>query len=293
MNLEECLSNSMELELSDKVSILEWKMLELPQADCPVRHIFGPGIYIREVHLKAGTFAIGHYQKHKHMNVMLSGRVLMLQEDGEFVEIVAPITYVGDPGRKVGYIVEDVVWQNIYATEETDIDTLESMFLDKSQAYEQWRKNSLSNAVKSAEKDRLDYIKALDEIGLDDEVVRLQSEFKDDQIDMPYPVHPYRIAESAIHGLGYFLTYPANAGDILAPARIRGMRTPAGRFVNHSVEPNARMAIGEDGNIYLVATRSISGCIGGWHGEEVTVDYRSSVMTAFMAKQKEGAACLV
>ena len=38
------------------VADLEKEMLEMPQADCPVAHHFGPGIYIREVTLPAGIF---------------------------------------------------------------------------------------------------------------------------------------------------------------------------------------------------------------------------------------------
>jgi hypothetical protein len=36
------------------------------------------------------------------------------------------------PGRKVAYIVETVVFQNIYSTPETDIEKLENMFVDNS-----------------------------------------------------------------------------------------------------------------------------------------------------------------
>jgi len=116
----------------DPVEQLEAQMLKLPQVDCPVLHHFGPGIYIREVQMPAGTFAIGHRQKEHHFNVLLAGKVAILDDDGTPRVVSAPLMYSGKPGRKVGYIVEDVVWQNIYPTEETDIEKLESRFLDKS-----------------------------------------------------------------------------------------------------------------------------------------------------------------
>jgi hypothetical protein len=40
------------------------------------------------------------------------------------------MTFVGKPGRKVAYIIETVVFQNIYATDETDIEKLENMFVE-------------------------------------------------------------------------------------------------------------------------------------------------------------------
>jgi hypothetical protein len=56
--------------------------------------------------------------------------MVLESEDGEKVEVVAPMTFVGKPGRKVAYILEDVIFQNIYSTDETDIEKLESMFVE-------------------------------------------------------------------------------------------------------------------------------------------------------------------
>jgi hypothetical protein len=120
---------------------VEAAMLNLPQVDCPVAHHFGPGIYIREVTMPSGIFAIGHLQKYPQLNVMLAGKVLM-EKDGEMQVMSAPLIFVGEPGRKVGYVLETCVWQNIYATEETDIDKLEDMFLDKSETWNQFEKEN-------------------------------------------------------------------------------------------------------------------------------------------------------
>ena len=43
------------------------------------------------------------------------------------------LTFLGSPGRKVAYIIEDTVFQNIYATEETDVEKLENMFVKNTQ----------------------------------------------------------------------------------------------------------------------------------------------------------------
>ena len=60
------------------VADLEKEMLGMPQADCPVAHHFGPGIYIREVTLPAGIFAVGHTQRYEHLNIMLTGKVAII-----------------------------------------------------------------------------------------------------------------------------------------------------------------------------------------------------------------------
>ena len=102
----------------------------LPQLDCKEKHYFGPGLYVREVTMPAGAAVIGKSHKTEHLCVMLQGRMRVKNENGEVVELVAPATFVGKPGKKIAYILETVVFQNIFATEETDIEKLEHMFID-------------------------------------------------------------------------------------------------------------------------------------------------------------------
>jgi len=66
-------------------------------------------------------------------------------------------------------------------------------------------------------------------------------------------------------------------GDLIAPARIAGMRTPAGRYTNHSNTPNSAMILTACGDINLIALRDIEGCKGGDNGEEITIDYRQAL----------------
>ena len=115
----------------DKV---EAHMLTLPQAECPVEHIFGPGIYIRQVVMPAGAIVMGHHHKIPSLNMVLSGRLALL-EDGVRREIAAPYIFTSQEGRKVAYVLEECVFQNIYATTETDIEKLESMCVEKSTAH--------------------------------------------------------------------------------------------------------------------------------------------------------------
>jgi hypothetical protein len=103
-----------------------------PQIQCEEKHHFGPNIYIKEVTMPAGALIIGKHHRMEHLCNMVSGRMFILQDDGSKKELVAPMTFMAKPGRKVAYIVETVVFQNIYSTSETDIEKLENMCVDNS-----------------------------------------------------------------------------------------------------------------------------------------------------------------
>jgi hypothetical protein len=274
---------------SEQIESLEQAMLQLPQAECPVMHYFGPGIYVREVALPAGTIAIGHSQRFEQLNVVLTGKVAMINEVGDIKEIVAPFIFVGPPGRKVGFVVEDTVWLNVYATEERDIDKLEAHFLDKSAAWQSHHQETQKAEFEYREKDREDFYDLIEQAGFSQETVRQQSENEGDQIDMPHGEGAkVTIRDSAIQGFGVFLSASAYPGEIIAPARINGMRTPVGRFTNHSANENAKFVKYESGDIYLVATRHINGCAGGGFGDEVTVNYRQALeLSGFYLPKKE------
>ena len=254
---------------------IEKMMLSLPQAECPVFHKFGDGLYIRELHMKAGTLAIGHEQRFKHYNVMLKGKVKMLNSDGSTSELSAPAAFFAEPGRKIGYVMEDMVWQNIYPTCETDIETLENTYLNKSEAWKLNNELQMSLLTLEREKDREDFKQALEEIGVSSELVTSQSENEEDRVQ--FYNNRTRVAESPIQGKGLFATTAIPANEIILPARIGGMRTDAGRYTNHSANPNARMEGDENGDIWLISMRDIKGCAGGELGEEITVDYRQAI----------------
>jgi hypothetical protein len=252
---------------------LENAMVQMPQADCPVRHIFSPGTYTREVTIPAGTVAIGHYQRKEHLNVFIKGRVTMLNEDGSKTELVAPMVFTGNPGRKCGYIHEDVVWLNVYPTDETDVETLENTYLDKSLSAEHAAPLLLMESIES---DRKDYQAVLAEYGFTEATARQQSEDAIDQIPFPAGAYKVRAMSSPIEGIGLFATGNISDGEIICPARISGKRTPAGRYCNHSKNPNAEMILHE-GDIYLIAIKPIQGYKGGDIGEEITTDYRNNL----------------
>lgn len=282
--MNDLIQNSNEYLLSviteETVQTLEKEFLKQPQADCPVVHRFGPNIYIREVTIPAGVFSIGHYQTTEHLNIMLAGKVTMINEDGTKTDVVAPQTFVSKPGRKIGYIHEKMIWQNVYSTNETDVEKLEAMFLNKSISWLEHQKAEKLLLTFDHSQDVVDYYKAIEEYGFDHETVRKQTENTDDQIDFPYGNYKAIVSNSTIDGKGLFATANILSGEVIAPARLSDMRTPAGRFTNHAKSPNAIMVLADNGNINLVAIKDISGCHGGNLGEEITIDYRQALSLA-------------
>lgn len=264
-----------EIVLGDKfgeidVQRLEGEFLQHPQASCPITHRFGPGIYIREMSVKAGAYLIGHKHLDPHLNVLVSGKIMLFKESGETLELTAPFTFVGEPGRKLAYVIEDMVWQNIYATTETDVEKLEAILFEKSEAWE--ASQTLLTYCNDA--DVADFHDAIALYGFDAETVASISENTSDLIPFPYGEYKVVVAPSPIAGRGMFASGDIAAMEAIAPARIGGKRTPAGRWVNHAKEPNAIAVKAANDDVYLFATRDIAGSTGSGLGEEITVDYR-------------------
>lgn len=264
------------LTSEDSILNIVGDMLGMEQADCPVTHHFGAGVYMREINIGAGIFSIGHYQKKEHLNFMAEGEVLMFLDDGSVERVTAPRIFTSQPGRKVGLIIEDMKWFNIYPTNETDIDVLESTYLDKADIWgdSDYINKKLDYLVKH--KDREDFDVMLKDLGVTAEQVRMESEIEEDIIPFPLGSFKVQVSSSQIEGKGLFATSNIKQGDLVAPASLNGKRTPAGRFTNHSPTPNAEFVLLANNDIVLAALIDIEGCKGGELGEEITINYRQA-----------------
>ena len=108
------------LSMRDKVLQLEDVLTHMPQADCPVRHHFAPGVYAREITIPKGVTLVGAIHKIENLAVLSAGKLILATENGP-VEITAPHILTVSPGAKnAAFAVEDSVWTNFFATDETD-----------------------------------------------------------------------------------------------------------------------------------------------------------------------------
>jgi quercetin dioxygenase-like cupin family protein len=102
------------------------------EKDCPVRHIFAPGAYAREMTIPKGTVIIGKIHRHAHLNFISAGKVRVVTEDGSH-ELTAPHTFVSTVGTKrVVYALEDTIWTTVHITTETDLEKIEEQVIAKS-----------------------------------------------------------------------------------------------------------------------------------------------------------------
>lgn len=277
--------NQVSKTIKEKIEKLESFFLKEKQIECSVKHSFAPNMYIREVSMPKGSFVIGHEQKYEHFNIFIKGKLLFLNDDGTTQVLEAPLSFVGKPGRKVSLTLEDSVWQNVYSTNEQNIETLEEIYLNKSPAFQEHFEKA--KQLKS-EADVIDFKESIKLLGFDEKQVSEISSNELDMIDLPFGDYKFKKSKSNIHGYGVFATGNIQENEIIGPARIDNKRTILGRYVNHSISPNAEMFI-HNKNIYLKAIHPICGCQGGYDGDEITIDYKKAVLENL--KLSEGVKC--
>jgi len=121
---------------------LERKLLPIGGLQCQLVHLFAPGVYIRGIHMPAGAWVLGHEHKTEHFNIVLTGKANVMMDGVTVEEIAAPAVFKSGPGvRKLLYILEDMHWLTVHATDETDVAKLEDMLVVKSEA---WREHNAS-----------------------------------------------------------------------------------------------------------------------------------------------------
>lgn len=114
----------------------EW--LCLPPADIKTLHSFAPGMYIREMHVPAGTVVLGHEHLTDQLNILLKGSLDIVVSEGQTAHMTAPCVFVASAGiRKVAEFREDSVWLNVMPNpdNEQNIDVLDDRFIRKSATF--------------------------------------------------------------------------------------------------------------------------------------------------------------
>ncbi len=246
------------------VDALIGKLLELPQPRVNVRHIYGEGVYMRELVVAAGILIVGREHRAEHGCILVRGRLVFFNGDGSQTEMTAVAEWTAPPGRKVARIEEDITFVNTFATEETDVEALERLiFADEAPP-----------DTRPMLEDDGDFARVLEEQGADPKAVRRASEKTEDCCPFPYGAYKVKVGRSLIEGRGLIATADIPAGEFIAPGTWGQCRTPAGRYTNHARVPNAAFHYDPKGVAWLVALRDIQGMTGATDGEEITIDYR-------------------
>lgn len=118
-------------EWREKVGTVVRELGIHPQVECPLKHLFAPGVYIREIWMPAGSIVIGKIHKTEHFNIVQKGRVSVFSPNCAREVIEGPVTFLSASGiQKVLYIHEDTVWSTVHVTEDRDLERLEAALIE-------------------------------------------------------------------------------------------------------------------------------------------------------------------
>lgn len=123
----------------EKIDRLEAEMCSMGQdADevgIEILHHFAPGIYAREMRVPAGRLITSKVHRFENLSILSRGRMVLYQDDGTVVEVVAGMHVVAPAGaRRVAWVLEDSVWTVFHATTNTNPDEIEAQVVAPSRA---------------------------------------------------------------------------------------------------------------------------------------------------------------
>lgn len=108
-----------------KIEEIEAVLERCEQEQMPLRHLFTPGLYIREILMRKGTFITTRIHLTEHPFVISAGVVSVWDDENGWVTLRAPHTGITKAGtRRMLYIHEDTIWSTFHATEEKDPDVI-------------------------------------------------------------------------------------------------------------------------------------------------------------------------
>jgi len=249
--------------INDKIEEYEQFALTQDQVEIPPTERYIAGMYVREITIPKGTILTGRVWKDGYVDIMVSGDISVATPDG-IKRLKGWNVLEGKAGRKrAGYTHEDTHWITVHKSNvREEQDALEELTFFQMKDYEHYR----------ISEDRRSFDNLLSSLNLTDEQIQSKVQNKNDMMDLPETVLDLvSVKPSKIHGHGMFSEMPINKGEHIATAATAGLRTIAGRYVNHSSSPNAEMKRHESGDIDLYSTRSISA------GEEITTDYEHTM----------------
>jgi hypothetical protein len=110
---------------------LELSMSGMEPCQMPVTHRFTPGLYIREIHIPAGTLLTSMEHKTEHPFVVSSGIIAVISATEGKQIYQAPFTGITKPNtRRALYAYTDTVWTTFHVTDETDVEKIADQILE-------------------------------------------------------------------------------------------------------------------------------------------------------------------
>jgi hypothetical protein len=218
-----------------------------------LKHYFANGSYVREMIMPAHALIVGRIHKHETINILLEGELTVVDESGNKTDFKAPHVFIAPAGnQKAAYTKTPVRWLNCFACKTTDHnEALELLTCETIQEYNQYI-------------DEQDVKLLTSDLGHTDKSMLELIESEDVTLNNDWDVY---LCESPINGIGLFAESGFCSNDFIAPMRVKDKRSIAGRYTNHSLNPNSKPKF-LNGVLSLVCSKSILA------DEEITVNYR-------------------
>jgi hypothetical protein len=87
----------------------------LPVVDCPTKHRFTPGLYVREIFMPRGAVVVSKLHKTEHPFVISKGKCAVWDAGNGVQELAAPFCGVTKAGtQRVLLVLEDCVWTTFH-----------------------------------------------------------------------------------------------------------------------------------------------------------------------------------
>jgi hypothetical protein len=121
-------------QVRELVYNVEALLKEAPQVEMPVEHEFAYGLYMRKITIPKGTAMTGRVHKQDDLQIVVSGEMSVLTEDG-IKRVIGPATFKGKAGIKpFGIAHEDTVWITVHHTHLTDLEEIEDALFEQEES---------------------------------------------------------------------------------------------------------------------------------------------------------------
>jgi len=106
------------------LDVIQEMMIEkFPPIELEVFHHFAEGVYVRELRVPAGALVTSRIHKHSCVSIVSKGKAhVWTEEEGDRVVSAPACWHTVAGSRRIGYVLEDLIWLTAHACEETDPD---------------------------------------------------------------------------------------------------------------------------------------------------------------------------
>lgn len=106
--------------IEEAVDALAVQMSDLPEMliDCPLDHVFTPGLYTRTIYMPTGSLLVSRTHQTTHQFFIMRGSAWVFTEENGWELLEAGRHGVTIPGtRRLLYIVDDCVWSTAHSVD--------------------------------------------------------------------------------------------------------------------------------------------------------------------------------